>query len=256
MQGAVVEYNGSMATTTTLPETPGIEYLEKSELFKGLDRAALLEVARAGRKRSVRAGGHFFRQGDRAAAQYILLEGSVKLTQITPEGHQVLLRVAGPGEVFAAIAVLEDARYPVTAQATTPCRALAWDTASMLDLMSRYPELAINALRVMARRVQEFQDRYRELATERVEQRIARALTRLARQAGRRTGDGVLIDLALTRQDIAEMTGTTRFTISRTLAEWEQRGIVSVGRERIIITQPHALVTIAEDLPRGADEGM
>jgi CRP-like cAMP-binding protein len=126
----------------------------------------------------------------------------------------------------------------------------------MLGLMMRYPELAINALRVMAKRVQEFQDRYRELATERVERRIARALTRLARQAGRRTDEGVLIDLTLTRQDVAEMTGTTRFTISRTLAEWEQQGIVSVGRERIIITQPHALVTIAEDLPTEAGDGM
>jgi CRP/FNR family transcriptional regulator, nitrogen oxide reductase regulator len=245
-----------MTTPTTLPETPAIEYLEKNELFKGLDRAALLDVARAGRRRSVRAGGYFFRQGDHAVAQYVLLEGSVKLTQITPEGHQVLLRVVGPGEVFAAIAVLEDTRYPVTAQAATPCRALAWDTASMLDLMSRYPELAINALRVMARRVQEFQDRYRELATERVEQRIARALTRLARQSGRRTEEGVLIDLTLTRQDIAEMTGTARFTISRTLAEWEQQGIVRVGRERIVITQPHGLVTITEDLPTGAGDEM
>jgi CRP-like cAMP-binding protein len=245
-----------MATTGTLPEAVGIEYLQKSELFRGLEHAALLDVARAGRKRSVRAGGYFFRQGERAVAQYLLLEGSVKLTQITPEGHQVLLRVAGPGEVFAAIAVVEDARYPVSAQAAAPCRALVWETTSMLDLMGRYPELAINALRVMARRVQEFQDRYRELATERVERRIARALTRLARQAGRRTEEGVLIDLTLTRQDIAEMTGTTRFTISRTLAEWEQQGIVSVGRERVIITQPHSLVTIAEDLPTGEGEEM
>jgi CRP-like cAMP-binding protein len=245
-----------MTTMTTVPETPGLEHLEKSELFKGLDRTALLEVARAGRRRSVRAGGYLFRQGERAVAQYILLEGNVKLTQITPEGHQVLLRVAGPGQVIAAIAVLEDARYPVSAQAATSCRALSWDTASMLDLMMRYPELAINALRVMSKRVQEFQDRYRELATERVEQRIARALTRLARQAGRRTNEGILIDLTLTRQDIAEMTGTTRFTISRTLADWEQRGIVSVGRERISLTQPHALVTIAEDLPTKGEDGI
>ncbi|MGE5140292.1 MAG: Crp/Fnr family transcriptional regulator, partial [Rudaea sp.] len=89
----------------------------------------------------------------------------------------------------------------------------------------------------------------RELSTERVERRVANALLRLAQQTGVKTPEGVLIDLALTRQDIADMTGTTLYTVSRILSHWEQRGLVETGRERIVIRSPHGLVAIAQDLP-------
>jgi CRP-like cAMP-binding protein len=109
--------------------------------------------------------------------------------------------------------------------------------------------LGLNGLRLVAGRFQELQKRYRELATERVERRIARALLRLARQTGRRTEGGVLLDLPLSRQDLGEMTGTTLYTVSRTLSSWEQQRLIETGRERIIIRNPHGLVSIAEDLP-------
>jgi CRP-like cAMP-binding protein len=121
----------------------------------------------------------------------------------------------------------------------------------MLDLVLRYPQLALNILRVVSAHVIEFQNRYRELATERVERRVARALLRLANQAGQKVAGGILIDVALTQQDLAEMTGTTRYTISRMLGEWEQRGLVKAGRGRVLVKQPHNLVVIAEDLPSG-----
>jgi CRP-like cAMP-binding protein len=119
----------------------------------------------------------------------------------------------------------------------------------MNGLMERHPRISINAVRILANRVREFQDRVRELSTERVERRIARALLRLVRQAGKKVPEGVLIDLPLSRQDLAQMTGTTLFTVSRTLSQWESRGIIQSGRERVIICFPHGLVSIAEDLP-------
>lgn len=229
-------------------------YLANNELFKGLAPDELAIVAQEGRARQLRGGAHLFRQGDRATSLYILLAGSVKMTQLTPEGHQVLLRVAGPGETLGVIAALDDARYPATAQAADSCRLLSWDGDVMLSLMQRIPQLAINALSIMSRRVQEFQDRYRELATERVERRVARALLRLAQQVGRKVEGGILIDLTFTRQDLAEMTGTTRYTISRMLSDWEERGLVEASRERVFIKRPHDLVVIAEDLPSAATD--
>ena len=86
------------------------------------------------------------------------------------------------------------------------------------------------------------------LATERVERRVARALLRLVGQAGTKTEGGVLIDFPLSRQDLAELTGTTLHTVSRILSSWEHKGIIESGRRRIVICQPHGLVTIAEDL--------
>jgi CRP/FNR family transcriptional regulator, nitrogen oxide reductase regulator len=224
-------------------------YLAEAELFKGLDPSVLAAISEAARRRNVRAGAYLFRQGDEAGMLYVLVRGSVKLTQITPEGDQVLLRVVGAGETFGATAPLAGGRYPASAQAASACQVLVWDGPTMLDLMERFPRLAINALKVLAERVHEFQDRYREMATERVERRVARALLRLARQVGRRVEGGVLIDLTLSRQDLAEMTGTKRFTVSRIFSDWEERGLIEAGRERVLIKQPHGLVVIAEDLP-------
>ena len=103
-------------------------------------------------------------------------------------------------------------------------------------------------MKLMAGQAQDIQERYRQLATERVERRLARTLIRLAAQAGKKIPDGVLIDLTLTRQDLAEMSGTTLFTVSRILSAWEDKGLVLLGRERVVIRFPHGLVIIAEDL--------
>jgi CRP-like cAMP-binding protein len=236
------------------PTRPGLQdigYLESNDLFKGLEPVELEAVALAGRLRRLKPGAYLFRQGTPATTLYVLMAGQVKMTQVTPEGHQVLLRVASPGDTIGAIAIVETALYPATAQAADSCRLLAWDSASMLDLVLRYPQLALNILRVVSAHVIEFQNRYRELATERVERRVARALLRLANQAGQKVAGGILIDVALTQQDLAEMTGTTRYTISRMLGEWEQRGLVKAGRGRVLVKQPHNLVVIAEDLPSG-----
>jgi CRP-like cAMP-binding protein len=96
--------------------------------------------------------------------------------------------------------------------------------------------------------ISELQERQKALVTDRVEQRIARILLKLAAQSGRKIDEGVLIDLPLTRQDIAEMSGTTLFTVSRTLNEWEREGLLEIGRERVVIREPHGLVSISDDL--------
>jgi CRP-like cAMP-binding protein len=233
-----------------MPTNPQyIEHLKRSALFSGLDDSALGDIAAEARLRRVRDGGYYFHEGEPATVLYVLTEGRVKFTQVTPEGHGVLLRVVGPGETFGAVAALGDATHPATAQADGDTAALGWSGDMISRLMERYPRLALNALRFLAGRLQEFQDRYRELATQRVERRIAHALLRLMRHLGRETGAGVLIDLPLSRQEIAEMTGTTLFTVSRTLSAWETRGIVESGRERVLIRKPEELEVIAEDLP-------
>ena len=233
----------------SIPGLQDITYLQGNPLFKGLTEGELSTIAREGRSRRLRPGAYIFRQGAPATTLYLLVAGQVKMTQITPEGHQVLLRVSSPGDTVGAIAVVDKALYPATAQAADSCRLLAWDGDAMLSLMLRFPALAVNILRVVSAHVLEFQDRYRELATERVERRVARALLRLATQAGQSLDNGILIDLALTQQDLAEMTGTTRYTISRMLTDWQQRGLVQTGRERVLIKLPDGLLQIAEDLP-------
>lgn len=217
--------------------------------FQNLSPAELETVQQAAYVRQVERQAFFYHQGDRATAFYILLEGQLRLTEVTLEGQQLLVRFVSPGEAIGIIAVLQDSVYPLAAQAVEDCRALAWESAALEQLMERIPRIAINGLRLVSRRWHELEERYRELATERVERRIAQTLLRLLNQVGRRVDKGILIDLPLSRQDLAEMTGTTLYTVSRIISRWEQAQLVETRRDRLLVRFPHGLAAIAEDLP-------
>lgn len=223
--------------------------LARADLFRGLDPSALAEIAAAARIRRVERGRALFREGDRATTLYVLAEGRVKIVQSTPEGEQVVLRIAGPGATIALVAALEGAAYPASAEAVVDCRALGLDGRTLARLIERRPRLATNALRFVLEQLHEMQDRFREMATERVERRLARAVMRLAAQSGRREGGVVEIDFPVTREDLAQMAGTTLFSASRILRAWARRRILRTGRRRVAVLDPHGLAAIAEDLP-------
>jgi CRP-like cAMP-binding protein len=227
-----------------------LEVLAGSSLMTGLPRETSLSVLRSATEKRCSDDTVVFREGEAAVSFFLVLEGRLKLTQTGADGHEVVMRFVGPGEAAAALAVFSGAVYPVTAKAVGSTCLLAWSHDVSRGLLLDHPLLALNALELLSNRIREMQERFRELATERVAQRLARSLLRLARQTGRRTAEGVLIDQPITREELAQLTGTTLFTVSRVLTGWEARGLVISGRERVIIRDPHGLVSIAEDLPQ------
>ncbi len=229
------------------PAQLNIQHLQQVGLFQGLTATELWAIYRAGRLIQVAQGTYIFHQGDPANVLYVLSMGQVKMTQVGAEGHQVLVRIVNSSEDFGSVAVFSNIPYPLSAQASENCVLLTWEKDVITRLMSTYPRMALNALRLLAERFKDLQDRYRELATERVERRVARTLLRLVQQLGR--GEEGEVVLALSRQDLAQMTGTTLFTVSRILSQWEQRGLVETGREKVMIRQPQGLTMVAEDLP-------
>jgi CRP-like cAMP-binding protein len=200
--------------------------------------------------RTIEEGEFFFFQGDPATYFYVLVTGRAKLLQSNPAGQQVNLRTINEWQMFGALgAVRPDATYPATAQALEPSSALAIKSDFLHDVMQTRPYLNISLMQLMTGYIMEMQERYRELATERVERRIALTVLRLASQIGIRASDEETeIELPLSRQDMAEASGTTVFTVSRVLADWERRGLVEAGRERVLIRYPHGLVQISEGL--------
>lgn len=226
-----------------------------SRLFTELDSTAIESVIGAGVPRRCRRGEVLFRQGAAARFVYLLETGKMKLTRLTPDGQMVLLRLVIAGDPIGGVAALGERHYPVSAQAADDCTVLAWDGRTMDRLLRAYPQLAINVVRFVTERLHDMQKRYEELATQQVEQRLARVLLRLATRTGRRVDEGVLIDVRLTRQDLAEMTGTTLFTVSRILNRWQKTGVIRAGRQRIIVLHPHGLVSIADDLPQPRSRG-
>ena len=207
-------------------------------------------VAQKGLERSIEEGGFFFFQGDPAKYAYVLTSGRAKLLQTNPAGQQVNLRTLNAWEMFGALgAVREQAAYPATAQALEDSTALAMESSFIHELLQTRPYLSFGLMQLMTGYIQEMQHRYRELATEKVERRIARALLRLTSQMGTKSAEGN-IELPFTRQELAEMSGTTLYTVSRVLSEWERQALVEAGRERVVIRSPHGLVQIAEELDK------
>jgi CRP/FNR family transcriptional regulator, nitrogen oxide reductase regulator len=224
--------------------------LRDMRLFAGLDAAELADALREARTRRVPKGGTLFEQGKEARGFYLLLQGRLKAVQTGSDGQQIVVRFLGPGEPVGLFSLLGPGqRYPATAVAVVESLALAWEGAALAELLRDHPRIALNAMPAMGSRVHDAHARLRELAGgERVERRLARALLRLVRQAGRREeGGAVRIDFPITRQDLAEITGTTLHTASRVLSGWEQAGILEGGRrQRIVVRDPQALVRIAK----------
>lgn len=219
-------------------------------LFRNLEEAARQEILTSGTRIRRRRGERIFRQGASAQFFYVLQEGRVRLTRLTSDGQLILLRFVVPGEAFGGVAALGDRAYPVSAEAAGDCAALAWNGRTMERLLRGHPQLAINFIDLLAERLHDMQARYEELATEQVEQRLARMLLRLVGRTGRRVEGGVLVDVRLSRQDLAEMTGTSLFTVSRILKRWQEAGVIKSQHRRILVCHPHGLVSIAEALTR------
>jgi len=234
-----------MTATRTLDPT----LLDAVDVFAGLEGKARERALAAAQWIKLAPGQQAFRQDEEAEAFYVLSVGRLKVSQLTPEGQEVIIRYIGPKEMFGCIAVCGGLTYPGTATAVVDSWALAWSRRSIGELAQDYPKIALNAMRTMGGRMKDTHARLREMQTERVERRIAHAIARLVAQAGRRVENGILIDFPVSRQDIAEMTGTTLHTVSRTLSAWQERGVVELGRQKLTVVDPHGLVIIAEDLP-------
>lgn len=218
-------------------------------LFAGIAPAALDDILAEARSSRYPRNSHVFAQGEAAASFFLLLHGHVRATKTTAEGEQVLVRYVSPGEIFGVAPAIGLAAYPATATAVVDSVALAWPAAHWPRIATAHPTLAANAMRSLGGRLQDSHTRIIEMTTEQVERRVAHTVLRLVRQAGRKTARGIEIDFPISRQDIAEMTGTTLHTVSRILSAWEQQGLVESGRQRIVVREPHRLFVLAEGAP-------
>ena len=178
---------------------------------------------------------------------HAVIEGGVRIAQSGSDGAQVIIRFIGPGEMFGTVSLFTDGRYPADAITLADTLEASWSEAELIELINRHPQIGINVIRIIGKRLQEVQDRVRELATQCAEKRIAHAVLRLARQAGQSAMGGTAIAFPLRRKDVADIAGTTLHTASRILTAWEKAGFVTTLSQRLTIRQPAELVRIAEN---------
>jgi CRP/FNR family transcriptional regulator, nitrogen oxide reductase regulator len=217
--------------------------------FKGLKPEDLDDIVRDAQSVRVPKGQAIFSQDNDARSFFVLLHGRLRVIKLTPSGQQVVVRFVSPGEIFGVAVALGRTTYPATATAVVESIALAWPSSVWPRLVAKHPSIAVNTLQTVGGRLQDAHTRIVEMSTEQVERRVAHSLLRLARHAGRKVPEGVEIDFPISRQDIAEMTGTTLHTVSRILSAWEEQGLVNGGRQRIVLREPHKLMMLAERAP-------
>src|SRR6185436_1927853 len=162
-------------------------------LFQGFAPGEAEKVLAGGAPRVLRRGEILFREGEPATALYLVESGRVKLTQLTAEGQEVIMRYLAPGDAFAAVALFDRSTYPVTARATERTRVRAWSREILPGLVRDHPRFEANLLRIVSSHTREALSRLRELATEPVAQRLARTLLRLGQQIGRREPGGPVL---------------------------------------------------------------
>jgi len=215
-------------------------------MFAGVGGDRLDEILNEAQSLRYAKGTNVFEQDAPATSFFILLDGHLRVAKLTPAGQQVVVRFVAPGEIFGVAKAIGRTTYPATATAVVDSVALVWPSAAWPRLIEKNPALATNALQTVGSRLQEAHTRVVEMSTEQVERRVAHALLRLAKQAGRKVEEGVRIDFPISRQDVAEMTGTTLHTVSRILSAWEAQGWVEGGRQKIVIREAHKLFVLAE----------
>jgi CRP-like cAMP-binding protein len=228
--------------------TPAInrDLVSSMPMFAGMEPEDIDRVLAPATSRRVASGDAVFEQGQNADRFFVLLSGRLRVTQLTEDGQQTVVRIVNPGDLFGIARALRRDDYPGTATAAVDSIVLQWPMSAWDGIISGFPSIAVNAMQAMGQRLQEAHARMRELSTEAVERRVAHAVLRLAGQAGKAEGKAVRIDFPISRQDIAEMTGTTLHTVSRILSGWQRAEIVEGGRQKLVIKDPHRLLMIAD----------
>jgi len=215
----------------------------RSSLFSGASLPACKEIVSAAQEKKFENAQVIFCQGDSVRQVLLLTSGCVKLLQVGANGHEVMLRLSGPGELIG-VAESHIRNRNSTARAQQPCTALAWDISTFEALFERHAFLRRNMLAMLIHHLNDMHERFREISTERVAARLSSQIIRMMHQVGRQVNGE--IEISISREELAQLTGTTLFTVSRLLSDWDRQGIVAARREVVSVRNLRALADLSE----------
>jgi len=218
------------------------EILKGSLIFSGLNDAELAELGNLAVERKLNTGEFVFLEGDQPVWLYIIAEGKIRVLKHSSLGKEFVIAFFGLGEMFGEVAVFENKPYPASAQAAQETRVLGVKRKDFLDFLAERPEVALRIIYVLGGRLREAQGRLRDIVGERVEQRVSRTLLMLSSKLGN--------DLPFTRQEIADMAGTTTETAIRVMSRLRQAGIIRSTRGKTAILDETKLRLMSEGPPQ------
>jgi len=204
------------------------------------------EIVRAARKCYFRRGQTIQMEGDPVRQLVLLTSGCAKLIQFGQNGSEVILKLCGPGEFVGTLELASQGLHCATAQALQPCEGLAWQLRTFDLLALRFPELRTNTAAILAGQLRDLEVRFREITTERVSSRLRSLIVRLMNQVGYRENGAV--EIRISREELAQLIGTSLYTVSRLLSEWDKKGIVKARREAVSVRNFRALELLPQEV--------
>jgi CRP-like cAMP-binding protein len=225
---------------------PVLEALRTASLYRGLsddDRKRLAEVALV---KSWDKGETIFGEGDPSDFLLTVLTGRVKVVKLQPSGKEVILEIFGPGDPVGAVVAYEGRPYPASAIALDRTSCLLVRRAALFGLLEKHPSLVRGLLSAFTRRIVELAQRIPEVAGARVETRFAHLFLKLADRVGRPRGASVFIPMVLSRQELADLTGTTIETCIRLMSRWGKEGVLETERDGFVLVDRSQLERLTQ----------
>ncbi len=229
-----------------MPAPAVVEFLKRNAVFAAVPDKEIQALAAVARTERYRAREFIFMEGDPPAGFYLVQSGHVKILRQARSGREVVLELLGPGEPFGGVAVIERRPYPASAQATEPTVVLRIPQEPIVALAERHPSIIREMALLIGRRLRGAHDSVKSLAVDPVEARLAAALLRLAEREGTRSAAGLTLPFHLTRQSLADMTGTTVETTIRIVSRWLKERVVGEDRGRLVLRDAGTLRARAE----------
>ena len=212
-----------------------IETLKKSDMFSKFKDEEFEAISGLFNLKQYKNNETIFLEGDTSDNFYLVAAGSVKVLKHTVMGKDIILEMMSPGDVFGGVAVLDKKPYPASAEAMEAASVIKISRIDLLKIMEEYPVLKLEIVRYFSDKLRDAHEMLKNIATERVERRIASLLLKLSEKVGVADGEFIRIDFPLTRQEIAEMVGTTVETCIRTMSKFQKDGLVKSANSRIMI---------------------
>jgi CRP-like cAMP-binding protein len=213
------------------------ETLKKSAIFSSLKDNEIKNISKLFESLEFNNNETVFHEGDPSDKFYILAEGNVKIMKHSIAGKDLILEIMSPGDVFGGVAVLDNKPYPASAQVMEPSVVIRISRQKLFQIMEEYPILKLEIVKYFSDKLRDAHEMLKNIATERVERRIASLLLKLSEKVGVDEKGYRKIDFPLTRQEISEMVGTTVETCIRTMSKFQKQGLVKSAGGRIMINE-------------------
>jgi CRP-like cAMP-binding protein len=221
--------------------------LKKSAFFNSFSDSTLAEINRLFIEERYEKDDYVFFEGDAPEWFFIVKEGKVKLVKHSGTGKDVILQIFIPGDMFGEISLFDRKPYSSSAQLMEPSTILKLSRKDFFLLLGRHPFVATEMIMELGRQLKEAHTTIKSLAVDRVEQRLAHILLKLADKLGTPEKNGILLNLSLTRQDLADMAGTTVETTIRVMSRFTKTKIIKPVNGKIFILDSKELKRITEE---------